>query len=192
MFINGISKLSLLGKEDTPSPHRRTGPVSFRGAEVSCPNIFSIACPKIQWFCPNITWYFARIWLFSKFQGGLPPSPPPPPPASYAYAYPARSLRTLVFGPLTYKLCKYGRASERSRNLLFSQKVIYTYQYGLFMVITWHSVIIVCIVNLHHSDSIKVHIIYSSFQKYCLICTSDRAHQAIYFNLSEGIWLYSF
>ena len=26
--------------------HRRTGPVSFRGAEVSCPNILSIACPK--------------------------------------------------------------------------------------------------------------------------------------------------
>ena len=63
-----------------PSNHRRTGPVSFRGAEVSCPNIFSIACPKIQWFCPNITWFFARIWLFSKFQGGgglQPPSPPP-------------------------------------------------------------------------------------------------------------------
>ena len=35
--------------------HRRTGPVSFRGAEVSFPNIFSIACPKIKWFCPNIT-----------------------------------------------------------------------------------------------------------------------------------------
>ena len=35
--------------------HRRTGPVSFRGAEVSCPNIFSITCPKIKWFCPNIT-----------------------------------------------------------------------------------------------------------------------------------------
>ena len=25
------------------------------GAEFSCPNIFSIACPKIKWFCPNIT-----------------------------------------------------------------------------------------------------------------------------------------
>ena len=50
--------------------HRGTGPVSFRGAEVSCPNIFSIACPKIKWFCPNITWFFARIWLFEKFQGG--------------------------------------------------------------------------------------------------------------------------
>ena len=28
------------------------------GAEVSCPNILSIACPKIKWFCPNITWFF--------------------------------------------------------------------------------------------------------------------------------------
>ena len=65
--------------------HRRTGPVSFRGAEVSCPNILSIACPKIKWFCPNITWFFffARIWL-----AAAPPPPPPPPPlppASYAY-----------------------------------------------------------------------------------------------------------
>ena len=25
------------------------------GAEVSCPNIFSIACTKIKCFCPNIT-----------------------------------------------------------------------------------------------------------------------------------------
>ena len=29
--------------------------------EASCPNIFSIACPKIKLFCPNITWvFFAR------------------------------------------------------------------------------------------------------------------------------------
>ena len=36
--------------------HRRiyTGPLSFRGAEVCCPNIFSIACPKIKWFCPKM------------------------------------------------------------------------------------------------------------------------------------------
>ena len=65
--------------------HGRTGPISFRGAEFSCPNIFSIACPKIKWFCPNITWF---------------PLPPPPPdygylknsrgaspPASYAYGW---------------------------------------------------------------------------------------------------------
>ena len=32
------------------------GPISFRGAEVlSCPNIFSVACPIIKWFCPKIT-----------------------------------------------------------------------------------------------------------------------------------------
>ena len=35
---------------------------------------FSIACTKIKWFCPNITWYFfcpkMAIW---KFLGGLQP-----------------------------------------------------------------------------------------------------------------------
>ena len=42
--------------EQASGRHRRTGPVSFiGGAEVSGPNIFSIACPKIKWFCPNIT-----------------------------------------------------------------------------------------------------------------------------------------
>ena len=35
--------------------YRPTGPVWFRGAEVSCRNILSIACPKIKWFCPNMT-----------------------------------------------------------------------------------------------------------------------------------------
>ena len=29
------------------------------GAEVACPNIFSSACPKIKWFCLNITCFFA-------------------------------------------------------------------------------------------------------------------------------------
>ena len=55
--------------------HRRTGPVPFRGAEVSGPNILSIACPKIKWFCPNITLFFIyffcpnmAIW---KIIGGL-------------------------------------------------------------------------------------------------------------------------
>ena len=54
--------------------HRRTGSFLFRGAEVSCPNIFSIACQKIKWFCLNITGFifFARKWLFEKFQGGPP------------------------------------------------------------------------------------------------------------------------
>ena len=45
--------------------HKRTGPVSFRGAEVSCPNILSIDCPKIKWFCPNITWFFFFFWASS-------------------------------------------------------------------------------------------------------------------------------
>ena len=57
------------------------GPVSFRGAEVSWPNIFSIACPKIEWFCPNITCFSPRKLIFEKFrEGGLQPPPPPPPP----------------------------------------------------------------------------------------------------------------
>ena len=38
--------------------HGCTGPISIRRAEVSCPNIFSIACRK--------TSGFARIWLFEK------------------------------------------------------------------------------------------------------------------------------
>ena len=66
--------------------HRRTGPVSFRGAEVSCPNIFSIACPKIKWFCSNITWFFCPNMAIWKIIGGLQP-PQPPPPASYAYGF---------------------------------------------------------------------------------------------------------
>ena len=62
--------------------HRRTGPFSFRGAEVSCPNIFYIACPKIKWFCPNMTWFFflTRKWLFEKFQRAAVPPPPHRPP----------------------------------------------------------------------------------------------------------------
>ena len=28
---------------------------------------FPIACTKIKLFCPNITWFFARKWLFEKF-----------------------------------------------------------------------------------------------------------------------------
>ena len=47
--------------------HKRTGLVLLSGAEVSYPNIFSIACTKMKWFCPNITWSFARKWLFEKF-----------------------------------------------------------------------------------------------------------------------------
>ena len=63
--------------------HGRTGPVSFRGAEVNCPNIFSIACPNIKWFCPNITWFFCpkmAIWKILGGGGGPQPPPPPPPP----------------------------------------------------------------------------------------------------------------
>ena len=52
--------------------HRRMGPVLFRGAEVSCPNIFSIACPKIKWFCPNITWENGYL------KNSRSPQPPPP------------------------------------------------------------------------------------------------------------------
>ena len=50
--------------------HKRTGRVSFRGGWsllASCPNIFAIPCTKIKWFCPNITQFFARKWLFENF-----------------------------------------------------------------------------------------------------------------------------
>ena len=47
--------------------------------ELHC--ILSIGCPKIKWFCPNIT-FLGREWLLEKFGGGggHPPPPPPPPP----------------------------------------------------------------------------------------------------------------
>ena len=32
----------------------------FRSGDSFSPSIFSIACPKINWFCPNITCVFAR------------------------------------------------------------------------------------------------------------------------------------
>ena len=65
------------------------GPVMFRGAEVSCPNIFSIACRKMcffQVFLPEYYMFFClkmAIYINSRGRGGggmQPPSPPPPPP----------------------------------------------------------------------------------------------------------------
>ena len=73
--------LLLRDASDNVCKHRRTGPVSFRGAEVSCPNILSIACPKIKWFCPNITHFLPENCYFDISRG----LQPPPPPASYAY-----------------------------------------------------------------------------------------------------------
>ena len=40
------------------------------GSEVSCPNIFSIGCPKIKWFCPNITCFLGPKIAIWKFLGG--------------------------------------------------------------------------------------------------------------------------
>ena len=70
-------------KKNSSYCHRHTGPVSFRGAEVSCPNILSIACPKIKWFCPNITWFFffcpkMAIWKILGGGGGGAAATPPP------------------------------------------------------------------------------------------------------------------
>ena len=69
---------------------RRTGPVSFRGAEVSCPNILSIACPKIKCFCRNIHDFLPEYGYLKNSTGeagggGGGSCSPPPPPASYAY-----------------------------------------------------------------------------------------------------------
>ena len=49
--------------------------------KVSCPNIFFSACPKIKWFCPNITCFFPENCHLKNSS----PSPPPPPATSYAY-----------------------------------------------------------------------------------------------------------
>ena len=60
--------------------HRRSGPVSFRGLRVSCPNIFPIACPKIKWSCPNITGFIfsPKVIIWKRSRGLQPPAPPPP------------------------------------------------------------------------------------------------------------------
>ena len=51
--------------------HKRTGQVSFRGAEVSCPNILSIACTKLSGFVRILPdFVLARKLLFEKFGGG--------------------------------------------------------------------------------------------------------------------------
>ena len=52
--------------------HRCTGPVSFRGAEVS----LSIACPKIKWFCPNITFVLPENGNLKSYRGAATPPPP--------------------------------------------------------------------------------------------------------------------
>ena len=44
----------------------------------SCPNIFSIACTKIKWFCPNIYYLiFCAKMAIWKIIGGLQTPPPP-------------------------------------------------------------------------------------------------------------------
>ena len=49
------------------------------GGEVSCPNIFSIACPKIKRFWPNITCLFCPRKTIWKILGGCSPVAPSPP-----------------------------------------------------------------------------------------------------------------
>ena len=68
--------------------HRHTGWVSLGGGGggglKSLARIyFSIACTKIKWFCPNITWFLK--WLFENSSGVAAP-PPPQPHGPYTYA----------------------------------------------------------------------------------------------------------
>ena len=58
--------------------HRHTGPVSFRGAEVSCPKIFSIACPENQVVLPEYYFFFLPENGYWKILGGLQPPPRTP------------------------------------------------------------------------------------------------------------------
>ena len=74
--------------------HRRPGPVSFRGTEISCPNIFSITCLKIKWFC-RILHAFLPENGYLKNSKGLP--------ASYAYAI--TSLWHSVIFSLYFYIC---------------------------------------------------------------------------------------
>ena len=61
----------------------------FRGAEISCPNIFSIAWPKIKRFCPNITQFvLPENGYLDKYRVRVGVgSAGPPPPYAYAYEY---------------------------------------------------------------------------------------------------------
>ena len=59
--------------------HGRTGPISFRGAEVSCPNIFPIACPKFrQVVLPEyyMISFLPEYGCLKKNLGGCIPPPP--------------------------------------------------------------------------------------------------------------------
>ena len=132
-----------VGGQTRQCHHRRTGPVSFRGAEVSCPNIFSIACPKIQWFCPNITWFFARIWLFSKFQGGATAPPPRTPMnvtcaiAKHAASGPTPACHTT--GPAHW-LRGWERQRSSSTTCARSATSLDP-QHGVVVMETWHQCI---------------------------------------------------
>ena len=46
------------------------------GADVSCLNIFSIACPEIKWFCPIITCFFCPKMAIKEILEPPPPHPP--------------------------------------------------------------------------------------------------------------------
>ena len=60
-----------------PAKCKHTGWVSFRGAEVSCPNIVFHCLHENQMVCPNITWFFCPKMAIWKILGGLqPPSAP--------------------------------------------------------------------------------------------------------------------
>ena len=50
---------------------RCTGRFSFEGreAEVSCPNISSVACPKIKCFCPNIAYFPPKNGSLKNYEG---------------------------------------------------------------------------------------------------------------------------
>ena len=60
--------------------HRRTGPVSFRGAEVSVARIFSpLLARKSSGFARMLHVFVCPKMAIWKIIGGLQPQPPPPP-----------------------------------------------------------------------------------------------------------------
>ena len=62
------------------------------GPKVSCPKIVSSACPKIKWFCPNITCISARKLPFWKILGGGGGLQPPPPRTPMRWMIPCVGL----------------------------------------------------------------------------------------------------
>ena len=83
-FNSGLKTLSWAYQA---TMHRRTGRVSFRGAEVSCPNIVTIACTKIKWFSRILPVFCPKMAIWQILGGGGGGRGQPHGPYAYATMY---------------------------------------------------------------------------------------------------------